>query len=413
MKYKLTIIVLLVFQFSILAQNKILFDATKAEMAGNADWVIDADLFNISFSGGPASIGGSESNPQRIPTPAQSGVTASTTESFWKGGISAWAIDCAKLGYLVETLPYSGQITYGNSTNLQDLSNYKVFVLVEPNIQFTSTEKIAIINFVQNGGGLFIIADHNISDRNNDGFDAPLVLNDLVNNNSVAVNPFGIVFDNNNTSNITSSNIANLPLDPVINGSFGSVTQLKYSQGSSMTINTSVNSNAKGLIYTTGSSTTGSTNILFATSTFGSGKIAALGDSSPADDGTGDTNDTLYFGYSDLAGNHQKLIMNATVWLISSNLQINNFELNENNFYVAQNPINNKELKLNYVCKNNASFSVIIYDSMGRIIQTSKFSNSEIGPNFFNLELQDLNSGIYFCKINSDFGSKSLRFIVK
>ncbi len=413
MKSKLSFIAFLIFQFSSQAQIKILFDATKAEMAGNAAWVIDADLFNISFSGGPASIGGNESNPQRFPTPAQSGVIASTTESFWKGGISAWAIDCAKLGYLVETLPYNGQITYGNASNVQDLSNYKMFVLVEPNIQFTTTEKTAIINFVLNGGGLFMIADHNISDRNNDGFDAPLVLNDLVNNNSVAVNPFGIVFDNNNTSNITSSNVANLPFDPVINGSFGTVSQLKYSQGSSMTINTSINTNAKGLIYTTGSSTTGSTNILFATSTFGSGKIAALGDSSPADDGTGDTNDNLFFGYSDLAGNHQKLIMNATVWLISTNLTTNNFELKENNFYVSQNPINNKELKLNYICKENTNFSLIIYDSIGRITQSSKFSNSEIGLNFFNLELQDLNSGIYFCKITSDFGSKNLGFIVK
>ncbi len=413
MKFKQLFIFLVICQLSIQAQTKILFDATKAEMAGNADWVIDADIFNISFAGGPASIGGNESNPQRFPTPSQSGVLASTTENFWKGGISAWAIDCAKLGYVVETLPYNGQITYGNALNIQDLSNYKVFVLVEPNIQFTATEKTAIITFVQNGGGLFMVADHNISDRNNDGIDAPLVLNDLVNNNSVVINPFGIVYDNNNTSNITSSNVANLPLDPVLNGSFGSVTQLKYSQGSSMTINTSVNSNAKGLIFTTGSSITGLTNVLFATSTYGSGKIAALGDSSPADDGTGDTNDNLFFGYSDLAGNHQKLIMNATVWLTTSNLATNDFELNENNFYVTQNPVDNKEFKLNYVCKENTNFSIIIYDLMGRITQTAKFSNSEIGLNLFNLELQELNSGIYFCKITSDFGSKNIRFIVK
>lgn len=30
-------------------QNKILFDASKAQAAGNADWVIDADLHNIFF----------------------------------------------------------------------------------------------------------------------------------------------------------------------------------------------------------------------------------------------------------------------------------------------------------------------------------------------------------------------------
>jgi Secretion system C-terminal sorting domain len=413
MKFKLLFTLFIISQFSIQAQTKILFDATKAEMAGNADWVIDTDLFNISFSGGPASIGGNESNPQRFPTPPQSGITASTSETFWKGGISAWAVDCAKLGYIVETLPYNGQITYGNVANPQDLSYYKVFVLVEPNIQFTATEKTAIITFVQNGGGLFMVADHNISDRNNDGFDAPLVLNDLVNNNSIAINPFGIVYDNNNTSNITSTNVTNLPLDPVLNGIFGAVTQLKYSQGSSMTINTSVNSNAKGLVFTTGSSNTGFSNILFATSTFGSGKIAALGDSSPADDGTGDPNDTLYLGYSDAVGNHQKLIMNATVWLTTSNLPNSSFELNENNFYVSQNPISNNELKLNYVTKENNSFSISIYDLMGKTIQTTKFSNSEIGLNSNSIQLNNLNSGVYFCNITSNSGSKCMRFIVE
>ena len=43
---------ILLFAFIILsvntnAQIKILFDASKAESAGNADWVIDADLHNL------------------------------------------------------------------------------------------------------------------------------------------------------------------------------------------------------------------------------------------------------------------------------------------------------------------------------------------------------------------------------
>ncbi|HOS47696.1 MAG TPA: hypothetical protein PLG57_03620, partial [Bacteroidia bacterium] len=50
------------------AQTKILFDASKAEAAGNADWVIDADAHNIGYFNGPAQIGGTESNAQKIPT---------------------------------------------------------------------------------------------------------------------------------------------------------------------------------------------------------------------------------------------------------------------------------------------------------------------------------------------------------
>jgi hypothetical protein len=102
------------------AQTKILFDATKAEMAGNGDWVIDADSHNLKAnSNGTVTTGGSDSNPQRLPTPAQSGITINTTETYWTGALSAWAIDLVKRGYVVETLPYNGKITYGDSSNAQ------------------------------------------------------------------------------------------------------------------------------------------------------------------------------------------------------------------------------------------------------------------------------------------------------
>src|SRR5689334_22290666 len=46
-------------------QVKVLFDATKAETAGNADWVIDADAFNLGpKSNGTMATGyGNEANP--------------------------------------------------------------------------------------------------------------------------------------------------------------------------------------------------------------------------------------------------------------------------------------------------------------------------------------------------------------
>src|ERR1700704_3757237 len=94
-----------------------LFDASHAETAGNADWVIDED----------------NSTPQRIPTPAQSGITASTPETFWTGALSSWGIALVKAGNTVETLPAGTSITYGVATNAQDLSNYDVFIVDEPN----------------------------------------------------------------------------------------------------------------------------------------------------------------------------------------------------------------------------------------------------------------------------------------
>lgn len=296
------------------AQVKILFDNTKAETAANADWVIDSDNFNMDWNpGGCTGCGGNEANPQRIPTPAQSGITASTAETFWTGGLSNWGVDCAKQGYIVETLPYNVAITYGNSSNVQDLSHYKVFVVDEPNILFTAAQKTAIMNFIINGGSLFMISDHDVSDRNNDGYDSPAIWNDFISNNGVLNNGFGFSVDLQNFSQ-TSSNIIATSGDSIIHGPFGNVTQVKWSNGTSMTLNPSQNASVKGVVYKTGSS--GNTGVLFAYARIGCGKVAIIGDSSPPDDGTGDPNDVLYNGYTlDAAGNHQRLLMNATIWL--------------------------------------------------------------------------------------------------
>jgi len=301
------------------AQIKILFDATKAETAGNADWVIDADAFNLGFSTGPAVLnGGSEANPQRYPTPLQSTVTTSTTETYWTGGLSAWGIDCVKKGYQVETLPYNGTISYGNTSNVQDLANYKIFVVVEPNILFTAAEKTAIMNFVKNGGSLFMVSDHTISDRNNDGYDSPAIWNDLLTNNTVQNNPFGFTFDLANVSP-SSTNISTYAKDSLLHGDYGNVSQVLWSNGTTITINPTVNASVKAAVYNTGSSNTGNTGVLVAYARYGLGKVVAVGDSSPFDDGTGDSGDALYTGYTgDANGNHRVLIMNATVWLATT-----------------------------------------------------------------------------------------------
>ncbi|GMT45996.1 MAG: hypothetical protein IEMM0006_1828 [bacterium] len=328
---------------NIQAQKKILFDATKAETAGNADWIIDADQHNLSFSNGYAVAGnGRESNPQRFPTPAQSSVTASTQETYWTGALSAWGINLVKKGFEVETLPYNGKITYGNSSNPQDLSNYAVFVVDEPNIRFTSAEKTAILQFVYHGGGLFMISDHDRSDRNNDGIDSPSVWNDLMKNNSMQSDPFGISFDLLKFDD-KSDNVRNLPGNPILNGPMGTVSELQFFAGTSMTLHPGDNSSAEGLIYRSGSSF-GNTNVLFASSTFGKGKVVALGDSSPPDDGTGDPGDRLYNGWTkDANGNHERLIMNASIWLAET--------------LTATNPLKEKnKIEVSFLKKDNECF---------------------------------------------------------
>lgn len=364
------------------SQVKILFDDTKAEQAGNADWVIS-----------------NTTSPVQVPTPSQSAITASTAETYWNGGISSWGIDCVKQGYYVETLIPGKSITYGSTTNTQDLSKYSVYVVCEPNTQFTAAEKTAIINFVKNGGGLFMVSDHDNSDRNNDGWDSPAIWNDLMSTNSVQANPFGITFDLTTFSQ-TTSNVASLSNDSILHGSMGNVTKAMWSSGTSMTLDKTKNSTVIGQVFKTGSSNTGTTGVMFATAKYGNGKVAAIGDSSPCDDGTGNSGDTLYDGYwTDASGNHRLLLMNATIWLATHNnaTPVENIEIPEITFY--PNPVKNGNL---YITAGSIFNNVQIFDVSGKLIK-----NINTNSDKETIDLTGISSGFYLCKIS--FGSVSTK----
>lgn len=271
--------------------KRVLFDNTKAETAGNADWIISTSQ--------PDPLG-QNSNP--------------TSETSWTGALSSWGVALQRSGqYSLKTLN-SGSITYGGSGAL-DLKNFDAFVLPEPNILLTAAEKKAVMTFVQNGGGLFLIVDHTGSDRNNDGEDSVEVGTDLMTNNGVDnTDPFGFTLD---SIDISSENAvaASSSSDPVINGPFGRVTGSIIRDGSTQTLHKADNANVKGLVFRPGSSPTGTTGAFFTTSTFGSGRVAVWGDSSPIDDGTGQSGNTLYDGWNDPAGTDAALALNGTAWL--------------------------------------------------------------------------------------------------
>ncbi|GHH76712.1 hypothetical protein GCM10018793_23080 [Streptomyces sulfonofaciens] len=270
--------------------HRILFDNTKAETAANADWVIGTSQ--------PDPLG-EDSSP--------------SAETDWTGALSSWGVALQKTGdYSLKTLPTGNSITYGTSSAL-DLQNFDTFVLPEPNVLLSSAEKTAVMKFVQNGGGLFLISDHTGADRNNDGEDAVEVINDLMKNNSVdSTDPFGFSVD---TVDVGSDNPRAISdaTNPVLHGSFGTVTGSIIRDGATATLKPSDNAAVKGLVYRTGSS--GSSGAFFATSTFGSGRVAFWGDSSPIDDGTGHSGDDLYDGWNDPAGTDAALALNATEWL--------------------------------------------------------------------------------------------------
>ncbi|MGZ4134615.1 MAG: OmpL47-type beta-barrel domain-containing protein, partial [Tumebacillaceae bacterium] len=110
------------------AGKKVLFDNTHGQTAGAADWVID-------------------------------------------GGFSDFANALANDGFYVKELRKSTLLTY------DDLKDYDVFVIGEANNPYKPSEQAAMLQYVQNGGSIFFIADHYNADRNKNRWDASEVFN--------------------------------------------------------------------------------------------------------------------------------------------------------------------------------------------------------------------------------------------
>ncbi|MDT0472503.1 hydrolase [Streptomyces griseoviridis] len=268
--------------------HRVLFDDGHAEEAGNADWII------------------STSKPDPLAEDS-----SPSAETDWTGALSSWGVALQKSGgYSLKTA--TSALTYGGSATT-DLSNFDTLVLPEPNTLFTTAEKTAIMNFVKNGGGLFMISDHTGADRNNDGEDAVEILNDLMTNNSVdSTDPFGFSIDSLDVGSGYPAAISD-SADPVLHGDFGTVTKSLIADGTTATLKPADNAAVKGLVYRSGYS--GNTGAFFVTSTFGSGRVAFWGDSSPVDDGTGQSGNTLYDGWNDSGATNAPLALNATAWL--------------------------------------------------------------------------------------------------
>ncbi|MGA5037842.1 hydrolase [Streptomyces capoamus] len=270
--------------------HRVLFDNAHAETAGNADWIVSTSQ--------PDPLG-QDSSP--------------SAETDWTGALSSWGVALQKTGnYSLKTQPSGSALSYGG-TSATDLTHFDTLVLPEPNTPFTGAEKTAIMTFVKNGGGLFMISDHTGADRNNDGYDAVEILNDLMTNNSVdSTDPFGFSIDSLSVGSDHPSAIGD-STNPVLHGSFGTVTKSLIASGTTATLKPADNAGVKGLLYRTGYS--GNTGAFFATSTFGSGRVAFWGDSSPVDDGTGQSGNTLYDGWNDTSATNAALALNATEWL--------------------------------------------------------------------------------------------------
>jgi hypothetical protein len=298
------VLISLIFTLTLFAQQKsVLFDAAHAQTAGNADWTLDEDSCGTA---------------QRFPTPDQAGITSSTAETYWSGAFSAMGVDLVKKGFHVESLPVGARISYGDTTNAQDLSHYNVFVIPEPNIAFTSAEITAIRNFVSNGGGLFMISDHAGADRNNDGIDAAGVFNQLMGSPSI----FGITFNDNSADKTfgwfddhPDGNFTTDTTSPIIwTGTFG-VPSSSRGLGLFGSTTMTISGAAKGHVWKSTVTAGSTTGVTFATSTYGSGRVAAVGDSSTGEDATNNCSHSTFLGYNDPSYDNGLIYANAVSWL--------------------------------------------------------------------------------------------------
>lgn len=231
-------------------KNLIIFDKGHGELAGNADWTIGSDP---SYIGGYSDFG----------------------EMLREAGFE------------------TGSITYISSENL---ANASVLVLSEPNTPFSSSEINCMKTFVYNGGGLFMIGNHEGSDRDSDGYDSGDVLNQFSPEN------FGITFVADSWSG-TVSNFVNP--DSEITAGLSSV-------GCYVGCTILIAEPGQGHIWKNGVNRD-SDDIYVATSTYGSGRVAAIGDSAIFDDGTGNPNNDLHANLDELS--NAILGVNIIEWL--------------------------------------------------------------------------------------------------
>ncbi|MBL8956416.1 MAG: hypothetical protein JNK82_36920 [Myxococcaceae bacterium] len=266
---------------------KVLFDATKAQQAGNADWVID------------------DSYPS--PQPA-----SPMAETDWVGGYSAWGVALQRSGrFDLETLRLPNRITFLDPANPQDLRHFHAFVVPEPNIALTATEMTALVEYVRAGGGLFLIGNHGGSDRNGDGIDSVGVINALA---SARGNPFGITLAGDDFYQAPCRSVAEDPRLTILHGDFGDAGRTTFFNGSMLRIDPFANPTARPVFWRN-NTLRGTTNVLMAKAQLGKGRVLISGDSSAPDDGTGRPGATLHDAWSDSRGDNAVLFPNATLWL--------------------------------------------------------------------------------------------------
>jgi uncharacterized membrane protein len=179
------------------------------------------------------------------------------------------------------------------------LADYQALILAEPNNPYQDVETKAIVAFVKNGGGAFLVGDHGGADRDNDGWDAVKALN-------VFCPEFGFTFAGDFLYEAPVTGGMNSG-HPVLFG----VRAIGAWAGSTFILQAKPDAKSVGLI----DSRFKKAPYLVA-SEVGKGRVVAIGDSSPFDDGVGSGGkDKLHDSYDSFMYSHPQLAYNAMMWV--------------------------------------------------------------------------------------------------
>ncbi len=300
----------------------------------------------------------------------------------------------------MQTLPPDSPITYGESSRSLDLSNYDLFIVPEPQLFFSVSEKSAILQWVHAGGSLFMVADHNSSDRNNNGIydDSPRVWNDLGVDTCFGIH-FDITGELHNSITQTSGNVDTASTDQIINGHWGRADSLAFHWGTTMVLYPDKNPTVEGHVWIEGVAQADQ-DVMLATCRYGRGRVASIGDSSPADDGTGTPGNHLYNGWEEASD--RVIFLNACYWLLEDALFVNPSPLvtssDKQVLYASYpNPFNSSTA-ISFSLPRPAMVTLKIYNLLGERIKAFYLGLKEKGRLVWdgrNWRGERLGSGIY------------------
>ncbi|MBN1880129.1 hypothetical protein JW823_08465 [bacterium] len=226
-------------------------------------------------------------------------------------GNADWTIDHAYSDFAEDIEKYLDSSVFAASqcgcpvlTN-DTLSNMDCLVIPEPNIRFTSGEIEAIRNFLLDGGALFAIADHGGSDRNFDGWDSGMIFNEILGD-------FGLSFMGDTFTETPIRGVVpteSTKNSPCFRQIMKDVRQVAAWAATSIMIDSDadnwqilLNSNDSGLPF-------------FVCGSAGAGRVAAIGDSSAFDDGSGDETKNRHSAYHSWLFDQQRLGIQTVAWL--------------------------------------------------------------------------------------------------